>query len=129
MKPPTSINRKQLTELLQGAVSALQVLLAEIDPPNPEADPEFYRPQFQTAPGQRSAELCKPAPNRYECPKCGGGMVERDGIRGRFMGCKAYPHCNGTIQPQAGDGPRHDMRERERAPRADGTPSGLAVRR
>lgn len=127
MNSSTRINRKQLTELLQGAVHALQLLLAEIDPPA-EADPEFYRPQFQTAPGQRSAELCKPAPNRYECPKCGGEMVERNGIRGRFMGCKAYPHCNGTIQPQAGDGPRHDMRERARAPRADGTPSGLGVR-
>lgn len=120
MSSPTSINRKQLTELLQGAVRALQVLLAEIDPPAPEEEPEFYRPQFQTAPGQRSAEL-------YQCPKCGGPMVKRNGVRGEFMGCKAYPHCNGTVQPQGNDDLRHEMRNR--AMRADGTPSGLAVRR
>ncbi len=112
MKPPTSINRKQLTELLQGAVHALQLLLAEIDPPAPEADPEFYRPQFQTAPGQRTSESQGKLPNGYICPKCGGEMVSRNGIRGRFMGCKAYPHCNGTIQPQGNDDIRHEMRDR-----------------
>jgi hypothetical protein len=113
VNPPTSINRKQLIELTCNAIRALQALMAEIDPPAPADDPEFYRPQFKTAPGQRSSELPpEPATNGYRCPKCGGQTVKRNGVRGRFMGCKAYPHCNGTIQPQANDDVRHEMRDR-----------------
>jgi len=114
VNPPTSINRKQLIELTAAAIRSLQSLLAEIDPPNPEADPEFYRPQWKTAPGQRSAEAAAQAelPNGYRCPKCDGPMVKRNGVRGEFMGCKAYPHCNGTVQPQANDDVRQEMRNR-----------------
>ena len=30
------------------------------------------------------------------CPKCGGVLVERNGKRGAFLGCKNYPKCKYT---------------------------------
>lgn len=32
----------------------------------------------------------------YTCPKCGGLMAVRKGPNGKFLGCRAYPECNGT---------------------------------
>lgn len=32
------------------------------------------------------------------CPKCGKGMVVRNGTKGQFYGCSGYPKCNGTAQ-------------------------------
>jgi len=31
-----------------------------------------------------------------QCPKCGSGMVDRNGPHGRFWGCKRFPDCRGT---------------------------------
>ena len=41
------------------------------------------------------------------CPECGGPMVERNGRRGRFLGCCSYPDCRGTreIVESGGDNP------------------------
>jgi len=30
------------------------------------------------------------------CPKCGGGLKERDGKYGKFLGCSNYPKCKYT---------------------------------
>ncbi len=34
--------------------------------------------------------------DNVKCPKCGGGMALRRGARGSFIGCRAYPKCDGT---------------------------------
>ena len=31
-----------------------------------------------------------------ECPKCATKMVQREGRRGDFWGCRMYPNCKGT---------------------------------
>jgi hypothetical protein len=106
VNPPTSINRKQLIALMGEALTALQKLMAEINPPNPDAEPgiEFYRPQ--KPPWQQSL---------YSCPQCGGPMVSRNGRRGPFFGCAAYPSCKGTVQPKANDDIRREMQARATA--------------
>ena len=38
-------------------------------------------------------------PNEKEertCPKCGGKLIERNGIYGKFLGCENYPDCRYT---------------------------------
>lgn len=32
----------------------------------------------------------------YRCPKCGGMLVVRSGMYGRFLGCNYYPECKYT---------------------------------
>lgn len=32
----------------------------------------------------------------YQCPKCGGELVERKGQYGKFLGCSNYPKCRFT---------------------------------
>ena len=32
----------------------------------------------------------------YRCPRCGGMMVMRSGIYGKFWGCNHYPDCRYT---------------------------------
>jgi DNA topoisomerase-1 len=43
-----------------------------------------------------------PRPERREtehaCPKCGKPMILRQGPRGPFLGCSAYPKCRSTLQ-------------------------------
>lgn len=34
--------------------------------------------------------------NIYKCPKCGGRLVPRSGLYGKFMGCSNYPDCKYT---------------------------------
>lgn len=31
-----------------------------------------------------------------KCPKCGGTLVERESIYGKFIGCSNYPQCKYT---------------------------------
>lgn len=33
--------------------------------------------------------------SKYLCPLCGGGMVEKTGKFGYFLGCLKYPYCRG----------------------------------
>lgn len=35
-------------------------------------------------------------PRNYECDLCGGMLVLRRGIYGRFLGCSNYPNCRFT---------------------------------
>lgn len=35
------------------------------------------------------------------CPKCRGAMTLRQGPRGAFYGCRAFPRCRGTLNAQA----------------------------
>lgn len=32
----------------------------------------------------------------YRCPRCGGMLVMRSGMYGRFLGCNHYPECKYT---------------------------------
>jgi len=32
----------------------------------------------------------------YRCPRCGGMLVMRNGMYGRFWGCNCYPKCKYT---------------------------------
>ncbi len=38
----------------------------------------------------------KPIPTDIPCDDCGEPMIIRQGRRGRFLGCSAYPKCKGT---------------------------------
>jgi len=55
----------------------------------PEADPGHFTPPQQ----QPASDGTNPL-----CPKCGRGMVKRNGNRGPFWGCQSYPDCTGTRQ-------------------------------
>jgi ssDNA-binding Zn-finger/Zn-ribbon topoisomerase 1 len=33
-----------------------------------------------------------------QCPKCGGFLVVRKGVKGKFLGCTNYPDCKHTAQ-------------------------------
>jgi hypothetical protein len=35
-------------------------------------------------------------PQALTCPKCGERLRERNGKRGRFLGCNGYPRCRYT---------------------------------
>ena len=43
-----------------------------------------------------SAPRSRPAPTDRTCPDCGAGLVIRNGRRGPFLGCSAYPKCRHT---------------------------------
>lgn len=34
------------------------------------------------------------------CPSCNSPMVQREGSRGKFMGCSKFPNCRGTREIQ-----------------------------
>ena len=34
------------------------------------------------------------------CPKCGGKLVTRNGMYGKFIGCSNYPICKYTMNIQ-----------------------------
>jgi hypothetical protein len=43
------------------------------------------------------SELPSAGPDTPEaCPRCGSGMVLRNGTRGQFYGCSRFPRCRGT---------------------------------
>ena len=46
----------------------------------------------------------KPVPTDIPCDECGQHMVIREGRRGKFLGCSAYPKCKGTKELPAGIG-------------------------
>lgn len=33
---------------------------------------------------------------KYRCPKCGSLMAVRNSAKGKFLGCRSYPECNGS---------------------------------
>lgn len=35
-------------------------------------------------------------PQNVKCPDCGGDMIPRTSLHGKFWGCKQYPRCKGT---------------------------------
>jgi DNA topoisomerase-1 len=35
----------------------------------------------------------EPKPTGQKCPECGGNLVQREGRRGKFVGCANYPAC------------------------------------
>lgn len=45
---------------------------------------------------QKPSDLRRKANNPYVCPDCGGILKERNGIRGKFLGCSNYPRCRYT---------------------------------
>ncbi len=58
---------------------------------------------------KKDAELMLPAPERPKpiptdipCDDCGEPMVIRQGRRGKFLGCGAFPKCKGTKELPAG---------------------------
>lgn len=44
-----------------------------------------------------------PKPTGQVCPKCGGVLLERFGVLGKYIGCANYPKCaytaGGTFRP------------------------------
>jgi DNA topoisomerase-1 len=44
-----------------------------------------------------------PKPTGQVCPKCGGALLERFGVLGKYIGCANYPKCvyaaRGTFRP------------------------------
>lgn len=44
----------------------------------------------------------KPIPTDIPCDECGSPMLIRQGQRGRFLGCSAYPKCKATKEVPAG---------------------------
>lgn len=45
----------------------------------------------------KPVERAAPVQTDKKCPKCGSTMVIRDGRRGRFLACSAYPKCRSTL--------------------------------
>jgi ATP-dependent exoDNAse (exonuclease V) beta subunit (contains helicase and exonuclease domains) len=33
-----------------------------------------------------------------KCPKCDGMMIERESVKGKFLGCSNYPHCKHVLR-------------------------------
>ncbi len=54
------------------------------------------RVEAKKAQGQPAAATDEDAP---KCPECGAPMRLRNGKRGPFWGCSAYPACKGTREP------------------------------
>lgn len=48
--------------------------------------------------GAGSAPKTKASDGGGKCPKCGGGMAQRKGAQGPFLGCTNYPTCRHTQQ-------------------------------
>ena len=44
----------------------------------------------------------KPEPSGVPCEECGKEMMIRQGRRGKFLGCSAYPKCTHTMELPAG---------------------------
>jgi DNA topoisomerase-1 len=49
--------------------------------------------------GEQGEPVPRPEPKQTEhaCPRCGKPMILRQGPRGPFLGCSAYPKCRGTL--------------------------------
>jgi DNA topoisomerase-1 len=47
-------------------------------------------------PVDEKGEPVKPVEVEAKCEKCGGPMIVRQGRRGAFLGCAAYPKCRST---------------------------------
>ena len=41
-------------------------------------------------------EMIEGVKSNTVCPRCGGKLVEREGMYGKFIGCENYPKCNFT---------------------------------
>ena len=52
---------------------------------------------------QRARVRPLPKPTGQVCPKCGGPLLERFGVLGKYTGCANYPRCaytaGGTFRP------------------------------
>jgi ssDNA-binding Zn-finger/Zn-ribbon topoisomerase 1 len=52
---------------------------------------------------QRARMRPLPKPTGQACPKCGGLLLERFGVLGKYTGCANYPTCSytagGTFRP------------------------------
>ena len=45
---------------------------------------------------QKPSDLGRKSYNPYVCPECGGVLKERNGSKGRFLGCSNFPRCRYT---------------------------------
>ena len=52
---------------------------------------DYEKARIEIAELEKKREALRP-----KCPKCGRGMVTRNGAYGQFLGCPAYPNCKGT---------------------------------
>jgi DNA topoisomerase-1 len=53
----------------------------------------------EAAPGSSKSADLKAIQVGETCDNCGGPMTVRQGRRGFFLGCSAYPKCRGTKEP------------------------------
>ncbi|MEN6632770.1 MAG: PD-(D/E)XK nuclease family protein, partial [Candidatus Polarisedimenticolia bacterium] len=46
-----------------------------------------------------SSDFAAPPDERETCPRCGGRLVPRSGVRGPFLGCAHFPECRFARDP------------------------------
>lgn len=46
--------------------------------------------------GRKKQDQLSVAGDPTLCPQCNSPMVQRDGSRGKFLGCSNFPRCRGT---------------------------------
>lgn len=72
---------------------------------------DFYKPFLKDVKAKDKIEKVTnlgEAPNKEECPVCGGPMIIKLGRSGKFLSCAKFPDCNGarTIDGKALEGPK-----------------------
>jgi len=66
----------------------------------------YTRPAEGEAPAQARAPRPAPEPTGEACPRCGKPLVAREGQRGKFIGCSAYPKCRFTRNIEGAEAPQ-----------------------
>lgn len=89
---------------------------------------EFYDPFKKEVKSKEKIEKLTnlgPADEKFKCPKCGGEMIIKLSKNGRFMSCKRFPECDGslTIEGKELQGPKSTGRK------CPDCPSGILVER
>jgi DNA topoisomerase-1 len=77
-------------------LATLEAFWAGLEPALLKAGAEMPKVQVETppAPAKRASRTAKAVtPTSKTCPQCGGGLVQRKGKYGPFVGCSNYPKC------------------------------------
>jgi len=66
----------------------------------------YTRPLEAAPGGSEERPRAEPVETGEKCPECGAPLVEREGRRGRFIGCSAFPKCRYTREVEGAERPK-----------------------